>query len=68
VTEKIADPGKAAAVRAAGGVRALARLLGISAAAVCKWRQIPAGRIAQVETATKIDRCELRADLYVRRY
>jgi DNA-binding transcriptional regulator YdaS (Cro superfamily) len=52
------------AIRAAGGVNALARLLGIEPSAVVRWRDIPAHRIIQIEQATGVPREELRPDLY----
>jgi DNA-binding transcriptional regulator YdaS (Cro superfamily) len=61
------DPGKQAAVSAAGGVRALARLLGISHVAVVKWERIPIGRVEAIERITNIDRRVLRPDIYLRR-
>ncbi len=52
------------AIRAAGGIGALARGLGISQPAVSSWRRIPAERILAIEALTGIARSVLRPDLY----
>ena len=52
------------AIRAAGGIGALARALGISQPAVSDWQQIPAERVPAVEALTGIHRALLRPDLY----
>jgi TorA maturation chaperone TorD len=52
------------AVRAMGGVGALARGLGISQPSVSSWRRIPAERVLDVEALTGIPRTVLRPDLY----
>ncbi len=54
------------AVAAAGGPRALARRLGISAAAVSKWSIVPAERVLQVAAAggMKVTPHEIRPDIY----
>jgi DNA-binding transcriptional regulator YdaS (Cro superfamily) len=44
----------------------LALKLGISPAAVHKWREIPIRRLRQIEHLTHIDRSKLRPDLYER--
>ena len=59
------DPGLDLAIRAAGGVTALARELGLAQPSVSNWSRIPAERVAAVEAITGIDRAELRPDLYV---
>jgi hypothetical protein len=56
--------GLKAAIKAAGGVRPLARKLGISLSAFCGWKRVPAHRIRQLEAVTKIPREKLRPDLY----
>ena len=56
--------GKAAAIKAAGGVRALARALGIKHASIVGWSEIPAGRLVDVERVTGVPREILRPDLY----
>jgi TorA maturation chaperone TorD len=58
------DPGLEEAVRAAGGIGALARALGITQPSVSSWRQIPAARVLEVEALTGISRTLLRPDLY----
>jgi DNA-binding transcriptional regulator YdaS (Cro superfamily) len=58
------DEGLKAAIKAAGGVRPLARKLGISVSAFCAWKRVPADRILQVEAVTGVDREQLRPDLY----
>ena len=58
------DPGLDQAIRAAGGVGALARKLGISQPSVSNWSRVPAKRVISVEGVTGIDRAVLRPDLY----
>ena len=58
------DPGIEEAVRAAGGIGALARGLGITQPSVSSWRQIPAARVLEIEALTGISRAVLRPDLY----
>src|SRR5262245_15537562 len=58
------DPGLDEAIRAAGGVGALARKIGISQPSVSNWSRIPAERVVAIEAATGIDRSVLRPDLY----
>lgn len=58
------DQGLEQAIAQAGGVRALARTLGISQPAISTWKRVPAERVAQVEAATGVDRSVLRPDLY----
>lgn len=50
----------------AGGVRALARTLGISPQAISQWSRVPAERVLAIERATggAVTRTELRPDLY----
>lgn len=48
-------------------MRALARVLGLSAPSIFEWRErgrIPAERVLEVETATGVPRHELRPDIY----
>lgn len=59
--------GKTAAVKAAGGVNALARRLHVTSGAVSQWTKIPAERVIQVERATGVSRNILRPDLYAPR-
>ena len=58
------DPGVEEAVRAVGGIGALARGLGITQPSVSSWRRIPAERVLDVEALTGISRSILRPDLY----
>jgi DNA-binding transcriptional regulator YdaS (Cro superfamily) len=58
--------GVEAAVEAAGGVRPLGRLLGISHQAIVQWDEIPAGRLLEIERLTGVPRETLRPDLYRR--
>src|SRR5262245_12629320 len=59
------DEGLDEAIRAAGGIGALARKLGISQPSVSNWSRIPAERVLSVEAATGVSRETLRPDLYV---
>ena len=52
------------AIRAAGGVGALARQIGISQPSLSNWQCVPAERVLAVESITGIDRAVLRPDLY----
>lgn len=58
------DPGLSEAIRAAGGVGALAQKIGISQPSVSNWNRIPAERVVAIEAATGIPRAVLRPDLY----
>jgi TorA maturation chaperone TorD len=58
------DPGLDQAIRAAGGVGALARKIGISQPSLSNWSRVPAERVLSVEGLTGIDRAVLRPDLY----
>lgn len=57
------------AVKQAGGVVALAKLLGLHRQAIHQWslpgRRIPADHIVAIERLTGVPRQELRPDLYV---
>jgi DNA-binding transcriptional regulator YdaS (Cro superfamily) len=50
--------------RAAGSMSELARVLGLSSAAIAQWKRIPAERIVEIERATGVRREVLRPDLY----
>jgi TorA maturation chaperone TorD len=52
------------AIDAAGGVGALARLIGIAQPSLSNWRRVPAERVVAVEAATGVARAALRPDLY----
>jgi len=58
------EGGLDAAIRAAGGVVALARALSISQPSVSNWQRIPAERVLAVESLTGVPRSTLRPDLY----
>ncbi len=58
------DPGLDQAIRAVGGVGALARKIGISQPSLSNWSRVPAERVLSVEGVTGIDRAVLRPDLY----
>jgi TorA maturation chaperone TorD len=60
------DMGLDQAIRAAGGVGALARKIGISQPSVSNWPCVPSERVLSVEAATGIDRAILRPDLFAR--
>ncbi len=52
------------AIGSVGGVRALARSLGISQPAISSWKRVPADRVLSVEATTGISRSDLRPDIY----
>jgi TorA maturation chaperone TorD len=58
------DTGLDEAIRAAGGVGALARKIGISQPSVSNWSRVPADRVLAIESATGVSRTVLRPDLY----
>src|SRR5262245_9870092 len=58
------DAGLEEAIRAAGGVGALAQKIGISQPSVSNWSRIPADRVISVEAVTGVARAVLRPDLY----
>src|SRR5579862_3558342 len=58
------DPGLEQAIRAVGGVGALARKIGIAQPSVSNWTRVPAERVVAVEAATSVHRALLRPDLY----
>jgi TorA maturation chaperone TorD len=58
------DAGLEEAIKAAGGVGALAQKIGISQPSVSNWARVPAERIMLVETVTGVARTVLRPDLY----
>ncbi len=58
------DAGLEEAIRAAGGVGALAQKIGISQPSVSNWSRVPAERVVSVESATGVARTVLRPDLY----
>lgn len=52
------------AIGSVGGVRAMARSLGISQPAISSWKRVPADRVLSVEAMTGIPRSDLRPDIY----
>jgi DNA-binding transcriptional regulator YdaS (Cro superfamily) len=58
------NEGLKAAIKAAGGMRALARLLGLSHTAIQKRERVPAEHVVEIEAVTGIARERLRPDLY----
>lgn len=58
------DQALALAIEKAGGIRKLARALGISHTAVMGWRRVPYERLLEVEKITGIKRELLRPELY----
>src|ERR1051326_4849646 len=58
------DAGLEEAIRAAGGVGALAQKIGISQPSVSNWSRVPADRVISVESVTGVARDVLRPDLY----
>jgi DNA-binding transcriptional regulator YdaS (Cro superfamily) len=58
------DSGVLAAIEAAGGIKALARALGVNQAAVSRWTHIPAHQIIPIERTLGVPRQVLRPDLY----
>jgi TorA maturation chaperone TorD len=58
------DAGLQEAIRAAGGVSALARRLGVAQPSISIWTKVPAERVLAVEAATAVSRSVLRPDLY----
>ena len=53
-------------IQSAGGMRPLARLLGISPQAVAQWHHVPAKHVLAIETiiGEEITRYEMRPDIY----
>ncbi len=60
------DVGLDKAIKAAGGVTALARGLGIRREAIYQWDKVPSERIVEIERLTRVPREDLRPDLYRR--
>ena len=52
------------AIQTAGGIKQLARALGMSHPALREWARVPDHRVLQVEQITGISRQRLRPDLY----
>jgi TorA maturation chaperone TorD len=58
------DSGLDEAIKAAGGVGALARAIGISQPSVSNWSRVPSDRVLSVESVTGVSRVVLRPDLF----
>jgi DNA-binding transcriptional regulator YdaS (Cro superfamily) len=60
------NPGLAKAIKSVGGMRKLARALGITHGAIQQWARtrVPAERVLDIERLTGVPREELRPDLY----
>lgn len=58
------DAGLQQAIRAVGGISALARALGVAQPSISGWSRVPAERVVAVEAATGVTRDVLRPDLY----
>lgn len=58
------DQGLARAIAAIGGMRSLARAIGVSQPAISNWKRVPADRVIAIETVTGVSRKSLRPDLY----
>ncbi len=60
------DAGLQKAIATKPSIAAFASALGLTRAAVCPWKKIPAERVVQVEKITGVKREHLRPDLYLR--
>lgn len=58
------DSGIKLAIEAAGGLRALARKLGMNHSTILKWTKVPANHILEIERLTGVSREQLRPELY----
>lgn len=63
-TGELREHGLDEAIKAVGGVGALARALGISQPSVSNWSRVPPERVLEVEKVSGIGRQRLRPDLY----
>src|SRR3546814_14672235 len=57
-------PGLEEAIRAAGGIPALAHALDVALPSVSAWRHLPEKHVSDVEALTGVERRVLRPDLY----
>jgi TorA maturation chaperone TorD len=64
VNATVRELGLEEAIRAVGGVGALARALGISQPSVSSWNRVPSERVIAVEKVSGVGRHILRPDLY----
>lgn len=58
------DAGLVMAITRAGGVGALARLVGLKQPTVSCWKRVPPHHVIEIEASTGISRRILRPDLY----
>lgn len=58
------EPGLAAAIRAAGTARELAKRLGITPAAISVWKKVPWHHAREIERVTGVHRTVLRPDIF----
>src|SRR3546814_15773516 len=58
------SPGLEEAIRAAGGIPALAHALDVALPSVSAWRHLPEKHVADAEALTGVERRVLRPDLY----
>src|SRR3546814_14661499 len=58
------SPGLEEAIRAAGGIPALAHALDVALPSVSAWRHLPEKHVSDVEALTGVERRVLRPDLY----
>ena len=69
-TQFTPDPGLGLALKSAGSIARLARLLGLSVSTVHSWlrrdQALPAQHVLTAEEATGVSRHDLRPDLYPR--
>jgi len=60
------DKGLKRAIEAAGGIRELAKKLGIARQSIEGWKRIPDKHLLEIERLVDVDRELLRPDLYRR--
>ena len=58
------DPGLSKAIEAAGGLRVLARGLGLGPGSIAQWYRVPYKQLLDVERLTGIPREKLRPELF----
>jgi DNA-binding transcriptional regulator YdaS (Cro superfamily) len=63
-SRKSQDPAVNAAIKGAGGLRALGRALGVAHTSLLGWTSIPAKHLLRIEEITGIPREQLRPDLF----
>lgn len=65
--ERERHPGVLVAITAAGGVRPLARALGLDPSTVAKWRRVPQAHVPEIARLYGIRAYELRPDVAANR-